>query len=332
MGWVRQLKPDGFLIAIVVAAVVASFLPATGSAQTALSWAITVAIFALFFLYGARLKPSEALVGLTHWRLHLTILAFTYLVFPVVGLALGVLSPRLLSAELYTGLLYLMTVPATVQSAVAFTSIARGNVAGAIVSSSTSNLLGVVLTPTLVMVLLATSGRVRVGASAIVDIALQLLLPFCLGQLSRRWTADVVATYKAPLRLVDQASIVMVVYLAFSRGVEEQMWSRTTPFQLVVLVVVCLLVVLLMLTLTWFTARRLGFNREDAIAIQFCGTKKSMATGLPMAQVLFAGMPIGLLVLPLMVFHQIQLMACSVLAGRYARQGEAASQPSSGLP
>lgn len=104
------------------------------------------------------------------------------------------------------------------------------------------------------------------------------------------------------------------------------------PFQLVVLVVVCLLVVLLMLTLTWFTARRLGFNREDAIAIQFCGTKKSMATGLPMAQVLFAGMPIGLLVLPLMVFHQIQLMACSVLAGRYARQAETAAQPSSGLP
>lgn len=325
MAWWKRFKPDGFLVAIVVSAAVASFLPVTGAGQTVLSWAIKVAVFALFFLYGARLKPSEALVGLTHWRLHLTILAFTYVAFPLVGLALGVLSPRLLPTDLYTGLLYLMTVPATVQSAVTFTSIARGNVAGAIVSSSTSNLLGVFLTPALVVALMATSGRVQVGAAAIIDIAVQLLLPFILGQLSRPWTADFVKRHKK-LRLVDQASIVMVVYLAFSQGVEERMWSRTTPFQLVALVLVCLLVLVLMLALTWFAARRLGFNREDSITIQFCGTKKSMATGLPMAQVLFAGMPIGLLVLPLMVFHQLQLMACSALAARYARQGDAADQ------
>ena len=321
MAATARVKLDPFLMAIIAAAVVASFLPATGVGAQVLSWATKVAIFCLFFLYGARLHPEEAVRGLKHWRLHLTILAFTFVVFPLIGLAIGQLPGWALAPALIPGMVYVTLCPSTVQSSINFTSIARGNVAGAIVSASASNLLGVFLTPLLAIALMNTTGNADVGLGSIVDLVVQILLPFILGQLSRRWTADFVARHKK-LKLFDQASIVMVVYAAFSQGVREGIWSMVGWVDIVALVVVCLVLLAFMLWLTWFTARRLGFNRADVIAIQMCGTKKSLATGLPMATVLFAGQPIGLIMLPLMVFHQAQLMACSWLAARYARDPE----------
>ena len=321
MARTARIKLDPFLMAIIAAAVVASFLPATGIGAQVLSVATKVAIFCLFFLYGARLHPEEALRGLKHWKLHLTILAFTFVVFPLIGLGIGLLPGWALAPALIPGMVYVTLCPSTVQSSINFTSIARGNVAGAIVSASASNLLGVFLTPLLAIALMNTTGNANVGLGSIVDLVVQILLPFILGQLSRRWTADFVARHKK-LKLFDQASIVMVVYAAFSQGIREGIWSMVGWVDIVALVVVCLVLLAFMLWFTWFTARRLGFNRADAIAIQMCGTKKSLATGLPMATVLFAGQPIGLIMLPLMVFHQAQLMACSWLAARYARDPE----------
>lgn len=321
MAATARVKLDPFLMAIIAAAVVASFLPATGVGAQVLSWATKVAIFCLFFLYGARLHPEDAVRGLKHWRLHLTILASTFVVFPLIGLAIGQLPGWALAPALIPGMVYVTLCPSTVQSSINFTSIARGNVAGAIVSASASNLLGVFLTPLLAIALMNTTGNADVGLGSIVDLVVQILLPFILGQLSRRWTADFVARHKK-LKLFDQASIVMVVYAAFSQGIREGIWSMVGWVDIVALVVVCLVLLAFMLWLTWFTARRLGFNRADVIAIQMCGTKKSLATGLPMATVLFAGQPIGLIMLPLMVFHQAQLMACSWLAARYARDPE----------
>ncbi len=327
MSWLRRLRPDGFLLAIVTSAVLASLFPARGLGMTLLHGASSVAIFLLFFLYGARIAPREALRGLAHWRLHLTILSFTFVLFPLIGLALRPLSGTWLSPELYSGLLYLCLVPSTVQSSIAFTSIARGNVPGAIVSASASNLLGVFVTPALVVLVMAGGGAGRVGLDQVAAIVVQLLIPFVLGQLSRRWTARFVKAHNAPLKLVDRGVVVLVVYTAFSQGMSEHMWSQVTGLQLVVLVGVCLALLGLMLVVTWFVPLKMGFSREDRIAIQFCGTKKSLATGLPMAQVLFAGAGVGLLVLPLMIFHQAQLMACSVIAQRYARVEEIAGAP-----
>jgi len=321
-----RIKFDGFLMAIIAAAVVASFLPATGVGAEIVSWATKIAIFCLFFLYGSRLHPEEALRGLKHWKLHLTILAFTFVVFPFVGLLMGLLPSWALAPALVPGMVYVTLCPSTVQSSINFTSIARGNVAGAIVSASASNLLGVVLTPLLAIALMNTTGNANVGFGSIIDLVIQILLPFVLGQLSRPWTADFVARHKK-LKLFDQASIVLVVYAAFSQGIREGIWTLVGWVDILTLVIVCIVLLVFMLWLTWFTAKRLGFNREDAIAIQMCGTKKSLATGLPMAIVLFAGQPIGLIMLPLMVFHQAQLMACSWLAARYARDPEPDAVP-----
>lgn len=315
----RRLRLDPFLLAIVGAAVLATFLPVRGAGVEVFGVATLVAIFCLFYLYGARLHPREALAGLKHWRLHLIILVFTFVLFPVVGLLLGFIPDGLLAASLYPGLLYVTLCPSTVQSSVNFTSIAKGNVAGAIVSASTSNLLGVFLTPLLAIALLNTTGNAAIGFGSIADIGVQILLPFVLGQLTQRWTGAFITRHKK-LKLFDQAVIVLVVYAAFSAGVREGIWQLVGVGDIVSLVVVCLVVLAGMLTLTWFSAKRLGFSPADCITIQMCGTKKSLATGLPMATVLFAGQPIGLLLLPLIIFHQAQLMACSALASRYRNQ------------
>jgi sodium/bile acid cotransporter 7 len=321
MSWIARVagRVDKFLLAILAAAVLATLLPARDGWVDILDWATKIAIGLLFFLYGARLSPAETLAGLRHWRLHGVILGFTYLVFPLVGLAAVALAGRFLEPSLQTGLLYLTLLPSTVQSSIAFTSIARGNVAGAVVSASASNLIGVFVTPLLCLLLLSGTGRIAFTTGTIGEIMVQLLLPFVLGQLSRRWTAGFVAAHPQ-LKLFDRGSIVLVVYAAFSAGMRDDMWSQTSWGSIAVLLAVSVAILAVMLGLTWWVARRLGFDRADAIAIQFCGTKKSLASGLPMAAVLFAGQPLGLLMLPLVLFHQAQLMACSSLAGRYARQ------------
>lgn len=322
-----KVRIDGFLLSILAAVAVATLLPAGGAFAAGFDVAVKVAIAVLFFMYGGRLEPREALAGLRHWRLHLTMLAFTFVAFPLLGLALRPLGGRLLPDVLFAGVIYLCALPSTVQSSITFTSIARGNVAGAIVAASVSNLVGVFLTPLIVALTMATGGHARFDAGAVLDLCLQILAPFVLGQLSRRWTASWLAANSGWLKLVDRGVIVAVVYSAFSRGRQDHMWSLVDWQDLVALLVVVLAILALMLWATAAAARALRFDRADCIAIQFCGTKKTLATGLPMAIVLFPADQVGLLVLPLMLFHQAQLMVCSVVAQRYAHEAAASAPP-----
>ncbi|SFG75303.1 solute carrier family 10 (sodium/bile acid cotransporter), member 7 [Corynebacterium spheniscorum] len=317
-GMLKRLpKVDILIVLIICAVILAIIFPARGAFAEWFSIATSIAIAILFFLYGARLSTQEALAGLKNWKLHLIILVFTFVVFPIIGLGLKPLD-SILGHELYLGILYLTLVPSTVQSSVAFTSIARGNVAGAIVAASASNLAGVFLTPLLVMALMSTGSGVHVDGQVFLDIALQLLAPFILGQLLRRWVGKVAANKGT--KLVDRGSIAMVVYSAFSSGVVAGIWSSVSALQIIALCVLAVVLVTFMLWLTRFVPQKLGFPEKDVIAIEFCGTKKSLATGLPMASVIFGGASLGLLILPLMIFHQIQLMMCSWLAARYAKE------------
>lgn len=313
----RLRRVDPLIVLIVLAVVVALIAPARGEFARYFSVATNLAIALLFFLYGARLSTREALKGLMHWRLHLLILGFTFVVFPLLGWSLQPLT-HVIPESLYLGILYLTLVPSTVQSSVAFTSIAKGNVAGAIVAASASNLAGVFLTPLLVMLFMSQGGGIHVDAQVFLDIAVLLLLPFILGQLARRWVKGFAAN-KAT-KLVDRGSITMVVYSAFSAGVVSGVWGQVSVGEIAFLIGLSIAMVALMLWLTRFVAQRLGFDEKDVKAVQFCGTKKSLATGLPMASVIFGGANLGLLILPLMIFHQVQLMMCSWLAARYARE------------
>jgi sodium/bile acid cotransporter 7 len=317
-----RFLPDNFTLMLITVVIIASFLPATGQVAVGFGWLTNIAIALLFFLHGAKLSRESIIAGAGHWRLHLLVFGLTFVLFPLLGLALKpVLSP-LIGKDLYMGILYLCALPATVQSAIAFTSLARGNIPAAICSAAASSLFGIFLTPLLVTLLLNVHGEGGSTLDAIIKISVQLLLPFIAGQIMRRWIGAWVGRNKNWLKFVDQGSILLVVYGAFSEAVNEGIWQKTPIWDLAGLVVVCCLLLTLVLVAATLLSKLFGFNQEDRITILFCGSKKSLATGVPMAQVLFAGSTIGLLILPLMLFHQIQLMICAVLAQRYAKRTE----------
>ncbi|MEI5519218.1 bile acid:sodium symporter family protein [Streptomyces brasiliscabiei] len=315
--WPSRMPIDPYILLLLGTVGVAALLPARGTAAEVASGASTAAIAFLFFLYGARLSTREALDGLKHWRLHVTVLACTFVVFPLLGLAARGLEPVFLSHSLYTGLLFLTLVPSTIQSSIAFTSMARGNVPAAICAGSFSSLAGIVLTPLLAAALLGGSAG-GFSADSLLKIVLQLLVPFAAGQLARRWIGAFVTRHKRILGLVDRGSILLVVYVAFGEGMVRGIWSQVSPLRLAGLLVVEAVLLAVMLLLTWYGAKALRFGRADRVAIQFAGSKKSLASGLPMASVLF-GPEASLAVLPLMLFHQMQLMVCAVIAKRRAK-------------
>ncbi|MFC5994742.1 bile acid:sodium symporter family protein [Pseudonocardia hispaniensis] len=322
----RHLRPDPYLLLLLVTVGVASLLPARGAAATIAGHAVTVAIGLLFFLYGARLAPRAALAGLRHWRLHGTVLAATFVLFPLLGLAAQLLSPSILSPSLAIGVLFLCCLPSTVQSSIAFTSVARGNVAAAVCAASFSNLVGVVGTPLLAGLLLAAHGGF--SGRAVIDIGLQLLAPFLLGQLLRPWIGGWTERHRRLLGAVDRGSILLIVYVAFSASMTAGIWSRLTLPDLAVLLAVDAALLAVVLLATVVVPRALGLDHADRATIMFCGSTKSLAAGLPMAGVLFAGQPVGLVVLPLMLFHQLQLMVCAALAPRMApRSADAEARP-----
>ncbi|MBI3284213.1 MAG: bile acid:sodium symporter [Burkholderiales bacterium] len=315
-----RFLPDNMTLLLLAVLLAASVVPARGGAARAFDVLATLMIALLFFMHGAKLSRQAVLAGLAHWRLHLLVLTFTFAVFPLLGLALKPLLLPLLTPELYLGVLFLCVLPSTVQSSIAFTSVARGNVPAAVCSASISNLLGIFLTPLLVGAMLSAHGDRRISLDALGKIVVQLLLPFVAGQIARPWLQARMERHREVLKLVDQSSILLVVYVAFSAAVVQGLWRQLPVAMLASLLAVSAFMLAIIMTMTGFASRRLGFCKEDEITVVFCGSKKSLASGVPMAKVLFAGQMVGTVLLPLMVFHQLQLMVCAVLAQRYARR------------
>ncbi len=312
---------DPYLLLLIGTVGLAALFPAQGAGKPIADAAVTMAVALLFFLYGARLSPQAVWSGLAHWRLQSLTFASTFILFPVIGLGLQAALKPFLPHDILVGLVYLCLLPSTVQSSIAFTSIARGNVPAALCSASVSNLLGVVITPVLVSLLLPESS-VGFSAHALEDIGVQILLPFVVGQAARPLIGDWLLRHRTLTSVVDRGSVLLVVYAAFSAGMVAGVWSRLSVADLAVVLVLSLLVLALVIAATTFASRRLGFSVADEIAIVFCGSKKSMAGGIPMATILFPGHAVGMIVLPLMLFHQAQLFVCATLARRYAARDE----------
>lgn len=315
VNWIFRFL-DPYIVVLFAVVVLAALLPARGAAVAPVEWTTAIAIGLLFFLYGARLSTRETLDGFRHWRLHLLVLGFTFVLFPLLGWGISLATAAFLPVSLASGLLFLSLVPSTVQSSVTFTSLARGNVPAAVVAASFSNLIGIVATPLLAVALLHGSA-VQLSGESVQRLVLQLLAPFLLGQLVHRWLGPWLKRHKRRLAYLDRIAILLVVYTAFSAGVRSDMWSRVSVPQILALLGICGALLAVVLVASWFAAGRLGFDRADRIAIVFAGSKKSLASGLPMAGVLFPAAMVGLIVLPLMLFHQLQLVVCAQLAKRW---------------
>ncbi|MBQ0822000.1 bile acid:sodium symporter [Microvirga sp. HBU67558] len=318
MAFLSLLRPDRFTIALVATAVAATILPATGAAAPILKVVIVGSIALLFFLQGARLSRQAIIQGAIHWRLHLMVFAATFILFPVLGLLTKTYLQSYLAPGIALGILYLCLLPSTIQSSITFTSIAGGNVAAAVCSASASNVLGVLLTPLLMGMFMQTQGGVSFGA--IGEIVLQILVPFLLGHLLRPWIGSWVETRRMLTSLVDRGAILLVVYYAFGEAAVEGLWQRLAPRDMIVLVVISCILLGLVLVTTTLASRLFGFSTRDEVAIVFCGSKKSLGSGVPIASILFPASMIGAIILPLMLFHQIQLLVCAVLARAYAKR------------
>lgn len=316
---------EPFILMLLGTVAIATFLPAQGIWTGVFGFIANAAIILLFFLHGAKLSRQAIIEGVRHWRLHLATLSITFILFPISGLAIAHL--HLLSGPLATGILFLSFLPSTVQSSIAFTAMARGNVAAAVCSASFSNLIGIVLTPLLVTLTMHANGSSGISWSAVQTIMLQLLLPFVVGHLLRPLIGSFVARHKVMVTTVDRGSILLVVYTAFGAAVLEGLWHLVSSLDLLIIAGACCLQLSAVLVITWTIGRVLGFAREDRIVLLFCGSKKSLASGVPMAGVLFPAGSVGLIILPLMLFHQIQLIACAVIARRIGADPEAPVSP-----
>jgi sodium/bile acid cotransporter 7 len=316
----NRFIPDPFIFALLATVTFASIFPATGEISGYVSTVATAAVMLLFFLHGVKLPRENLLAALTNWKLHLLILGTTYVAFPLLGLGLSHLFPSLLPANLWAGVLFLCALPSTVQSSIAYTSMAKGNVGASVTSAAASNLLGIVLTPLIVGALLHAQGSSHIGLSGIWKVVLQLLLPFVVGHLLRPVLAAWAVRRKALITWSDRLTIILSIYSAFSAAVIAGIWSQVPATTLLILAVICFALFGIALLFTLNGARAAGFAEPDARSALYCGSFKSIVSGVPMARVLFPSAEIGAMILPIMIYHQIQLMIGATLAQRQGRR------------
>ena len=325
-----NLKPalvamDPFVATLMAIVGVATVLPCSGRGAILFELAANAGIVLLFFLHGAKLSRAAIVGGMLNWRLHLATLAVTFVLFPILGLIL-IRIPGL-DPALAAGLLYLALLPSTVQSSIAFTAMAGGNVSAAVCAATISNLLGMFITPVLVAIFMQVPGvRVQVSLDSVKNIALQLLLPFVVGHLLRQWIAAWIGRHKGLVGVVDRAAILLVVYTAFSAAVVAGLWSQVSVVSLFVMLAISIVLLSIVMAACWAIGRWLDFDREDSIALLFCGSKKSLASGVPIAGTLFPATQVGLILLPLIIFHQVQLIACAMIARGIGRNWMKQSQ------
>ncbi|RJS95125.1 bile acid:sodium symporter family protein [Salinisphaera sp. Q1T1-3] len=311
---------DPFTVVLLAIIVLAAIVPAEGQVATGLGWAGTLGVGGLFFAHGAALSRESIVAGITHWRLHLLILAMTFGVCPLIVVPISWLAPAVIPPALATGFLYLGALPSAVTSSIAFTAVARGNVAAAVCAAAASNVFGLMATPFVFMLLAHSTdgGGVDVG-HALIQISVQLLMPFAAGQLSRPVIGAFLDRHARAAGHYDKAVILLIVYTAFSQFVASGYWRQMSPAGIAIAFMLCIGVLALMMGLSVGLARLCGFDRADETALLFCGSKKSLASGLPMANVLFAGQAgLGLIILPIMIYNQTQIIVSAVIARLYA--------------
>lgn len=323
-------RPDWFLLGMTLAVVLAWLVPGPGAKGGSLHPELLnkLGVALIFFLHGLTLSLAALKAGAQNWRLHLLVQACTFVLCPLLGLLFLAGIGGRLSLELRTGLFFLCALPSTVSSSVALTATAKGNVPAAVFNATLSSLLGVLLTPLWLSLVLGAVGRALPIASVVLDLLEWLVLPLFIGQLLRPLLGQLATRHKSRLSVLDRLTILLLVYTSFCDSVRDGVWRAGGGLLLVSALASVAMLTIVML-LVWHVSRALGFSLEDRIVALFCGSKKTLASGVPMARLIFGAHPgLGIILLPIMLYHPLQLVVGGWLAGRFARNAPA-SRPAS---
>lgn len=323
---IQRIKKEWFIVSMLLMIVIAALLPDLGKSHgwLQLDKLTGIGIAIIFFLHGIGLSPEKIRQGVSNWKLHVVVQLTTFAIYPLIWVIFGSMMSQLFPAALAVGFCYLFALPSTISSSVAMTSIGKGNVPGAIFNASLSSVLGVFVTPLLMGWFTQSTGARLDVTGTIISVAELLLLPMVGGQLLRPVLGNLLARYKGITNKIDKWVILMIVLNAFSDSVIEHIWSHFSATLLGVSAVICVVVLLAITHLLRWGSHRLHFNHADEVAAVFCGTKKTLAAGIPMAKVIFSASPdLGMILLPIMLYHPIQLFYCAILANRYADQANA---------
>lgn len=319
---VNTVKKDRFLQGMALMMLLATVFPDLAKKNGILPIAdfLSYGVALIFFFHGLGIPREELKKGLQSWRLHVAVQLITFVLFPIIFWIFYPLIKLWMPQDLVFGFFYLCILPSTITSSVALTAVAKGNVSAAIFNATLSNVLGIVLTPLWLHVLSPESGGLPF-ADAVLDIATFLLLPFVLGQIAHGFFYQSFKRYKPKIAILDRAIILLLVLTAFSESVANGLWQKNGLSVLLWALLGAVLLLALVLRITHYLGRYLKLSVEDQITLQFCGSKKTLASGLPMAKVLLGTHPgLGLVVLPLMLYHQAQLIICAVMAEKYAQR------------
>lgn len=315
---IARLFPDRFVLMLLAAMLFGWLAPVTGQGLSVAQQVSNISIFALFFLHGLRLPRNEVCAALKSWKLQAAMLAFTFMIFPLAGWGLAHSAGALLPVTLASGVIYCAMLPSTVQSAISYTSMAKGNIAGSVVGAAISNLVGIIATPLLVAVVIGASTGVSLHGETIMRIATMLLLPFALGQFSQNWMGASAMRQKTLLSFFDKLVIMIAVYVAFSAAVASGSLAAVDGGTLIALAAVLAILLLIAFAGSWMLGHLLGLGRADRASLIFAGAHKSIATGAPMAAILF-GSGAGLILLPAILYHMAQLLISAPIAARLAK-------------
>ncbi len=324
-----KVKFDWFPVGMIVAAALAWTFPHAGARGGWMHPELLnkSGVALIFFLNGMALSFAALKAGTLRWPLHLVVQASTFLLFPLIGLGLLRIAGASISPELHLGFFYLCALPSTVSSSVAMTAAARGNVPAAVFNATLSSLLGVFLTPLWISWILRIGGHETQLGKVIIDLMTWLILPLILGQISRPWLAEWATRNKKFIHVVDRGTILLIIYTSFCDSIVRGVWSGKGASTVITAVIGSIVLFWLVFIIVETVIKFLEFNTEDRIAAVFCGSKKTIASGVPMAQLIFGTDPrIGLILLPLMIYHPMQLLICGVLAGRWAKRSRGESQ------
>ncbi|TYC17978.1 bile acid:sodium symporter [Bizionia gelidisalsuginis] len=318
-----KVKIDRFVVSIVVVIFIAYFFPQWGieSSIIPIDTISAIGISLIFFFYGLKLSPTKLKEGIKNWKLHLLVQGSTFLVFPLLVLIFRPLIQNQEQETMWLAFFFLAALPSTVSSSVVMVSMAKGNVPAAIFNASISGIIGIAITP-LWMGLFINDTQTHYDFTSIyIKLIVQILLPVVLGLLLQRYTNNFAHKHSTKLTLFDKSIILLIIYKSFAESFYKNIFSAVSLLDLGVLFIGVLVLFLIVFLVTGFTARKLNLNKEDQITVQFCGTKKSLVHGTVFSKIIFGNMAtVGIILLPLMLFHASQLLIISIIASKLAKR------------